>query len=185
MATVNEKMTAIADPIRTLMGVTGALGLDAMASNLNGANTEVADQTALIDQIIEALEGKAGNTEAKVSYGTITPAKAVAVGTDFSYSIEHGLGEIPTFFAIMASNSGRAANSLRSFMVFRGESYDYYSLNVEENSAGSWSGYFYGSSKKSILTDTKASIRGFDASTILQAYTYNWFAFSDGNYIEL
>lgn len=60
MATVNEKMTAIADEIRTLSGTTGAMGLDAMASNVGGANVKIAEQTDLIAQIASALEGKAG-----------------------------------------------------------------------------------------------------------------------------
>jgi hypothetical protein len=59
MATVNEKMTAIADEIRTLSGTTGAMGLDAMASNVGEANGKVTTQVDLIEQIQTALEGKA------------------------------------------------------------------------------------------------------------------------------
>ena len=55
---VNEKMTAIADEIRALSGTTEAMGLDAMATNVNGANTEVNSQTDLIGQIMTALETK-------------------------------------------------------------------------------------------------------------------------------
>ena len=59
MSTVNEKMTAIADEIRTLSGKTESMGLDAMATNLNEANAEISNQTDLIAQIMIALEGKA------------------------------------------------------------------------------------------------------------------------------
>lgn len=38
---VNSKMTAIADEVRELVGITSTLSLDAIASNLDNANTEV------------------------------------------------------------------------------------------------------------------------------------------------
>ena len=56
---VNTKMTAIADEIRTLSGTTEAMGLDAMATNVGNANSEVDNQADLISQIVTALEGKA------------------------------------------------------------------------------------------------------------------------------
>ena len=62
MATVNEKMTAIADEIRTLSGTTGTMGLDAMASNVSDANTEISDQANVMEEILTALEGKAGGS---------------------------------------------------------------------------------------------------------------------------
>ena len=42
---VNSKMTAIANPIRTLMGKTNKLGMDAMASDL-GIKTALEDKSA-------------------------------------------------------------------------------------------------------------------------------------------
>lgn len=56
---VNTKMTAIADEIRTLSGTTESMGLDAMATNLNEANEEVSSQADLLEQAIAALKGKA------------------------------------------------------------------------------------------------------------------------------
>ena len=40
---VNSKMTAIAGKIRSLLGITGAMGLDAMATNLGTEQTNVAN----------------------------------------------------------------------------------------------------------------------------------------------
>lgn len=40
---VNSKMTAIAGKIRSLLGITGAMGLDAMATNLGKEQTNVAN----------------------------------------------------------------------------------------------------------------------------------------------
>lgn len=56
---VHFKMTAIAEPIRILMGKTGKMGLDAMAEDLGVAVTEVDAQNNLIQQIKTALVDKA------------------------------------------------------------------------------------------------------------------------------
>ena len=56
---VNSKMTAIADKIRVLSGTSGAMGLDAMATHVNTANSNVSTEAGLIAQIQSALEGKA------------------------------------------------------------------------------------------------------------------------------
>lgn len=60
---INSKMTAIANPIRTLMGKTVKMGLDAMAEDLGVAVTEVDAQNNLIQQIKTALADKAAGVE--------------------------------------------------------------------------------------------------------------------------
>ena len=72
---VNSKMTAIADQIRTLQGGTGKLGLDAMATQVGAANSTVTAQASLISQIASALEGKAGGRGSKVASGTLSQSK--------------------------------------------------------------------------------------------------------------
>lgn len=54
---VHSKMTAIADPIRTLKGTNGKMGLDVMASNLGEVVNECDTQASLIAQIKEGLTG--------------------------------------------------------------------------------------------------------------------------------
>lgn len=56
MKTFDLKMTAIAEEVRDLSGVTTNLGLDEMAANLDEANSEVETQADLISQITLALE---------------------------------------------------------------------------------------------------------------------------------
>ena len=53
-----QSLENIADEIRVLSGTTEPLGLTEMATNVNDANDEVADQTDLIAQLASALQGK-------------------------------------------------------------------------------------------------------------------------------
>ena len=59
---VNEKMTAIADGVRTLSGESGKMGLDAMSEKIATANVTVDGQSDLIHQIKVALRGKAAGS---------------------------------------------------------------------------------------------------------------------------
>lgn len=71
---VKSKMTAIADAVRTLRGLSGTMGLDAMATNINGASDIVTNQASLIDQIITALDNKSagGGGGIDISDSTVT-----------------------------------------------------------------------------------------------------------------
>ena len=55
---VNSKMTAICDEVRTLSGETDKLGLDELATRTHEANTEVDTQEELIQRIKISLQGK-------------------------------------------------------------------------------------------------------------------------------
>jgi hypothetical protein len=55
----SESLTAIADKIRVLSGTTNAMGLDAMETHVDEANTNVSTEADLIARISSALEGKA------------------------------------------------------------------------------------------------------------------------------
>lgn len=78
---VDTKLTAIADEVRELSGATGKLGLDAMATNLGNANTEVDNQASLLEQAIVLLEGKAVTGDAKLQAKTVTPSESSQVVT--------------------------------------------------------------------------------------------------------
>lgn len=64
---VNSKMTAIANKIRTMLGISITMGLDAMATNLDTAQAEIDYQNELIAQICSKLSGKAVSGGATVS----------------------------------------------------------------------------------------------------------------------
>lgn len=55
---ITDKLSAIANQIRTLCGSTDKLNMEEMANNINDANNEINDQTELIAQIISALDAK-------------------------------------------------------------------------------------------------------------------------------
>ena len=59
MATIHDKLTAVANGIRTISGTTSTMGLDAMATHISNANTNVSSEANLITQISTALDGKA------------------------------------------------------------------------------------------------------------------------------
>ena len=75
---VNSKMTALADEIRELSGTTEKIGLDDMTTHVANANTEIDDQTALLEQAIAALEGKTavGSPAPVLQDKTVTPTTA-------------------------------------------------------------------------------------------------------------
>ena len=94
---VNSKMTAIADEIRELSSTTGKMGLDAMATHTGNAIVEVDTQSALISQIIEALNFRMFNSgeEISIKTATVTPSSRVR---NISFS---GLEEEPKMFSLV------------------------------------------------------------------------------------
>jgi hypothetical protein len=98
---VNEKMTAIANEVRSLSGTTDKLGLDAMAEHIQEANAEVGTHEDLIQQIQTALIGKTAGGGAPS--GTLAWASgSFVLDADVSsmFYIPHGLGRVPNFYVL-------------------------------------------------------------------------------------
>lgn len=77
---IHSKMTAIADKIRTLLGITGTMGLDAMSENLDAAVNQNNSQAELIYLIKAALVGKGagdGVSDITLDSITLTPQKTL------------------------------------------------------------------------------------------------------------
>lgn len=72
----DTSLTALADEIRELSGTTTPKSLDAMTSDVDAANAEIAEQAELLNQIATALEGKASNPGGVVLPKLNNPASA-------------------------------------------------------------------------------------------------------------
>ena len=119
---VNSAMTAIADKIRTLLGISGKMGLESMASNLSTAQDEVAEQENLISQIAAALEGKGGSTgaSATIASASVTPSSN---STSISFP---GLKGDPQMFCMFQTGSitGDKNNRFCMSVQYDGETID-------------------------------------------------------------
>lgn len=115
---VNTKMTAIADKIRGLLGLTGTMGLDAMATHLGTEQANItAALTALSDkgvdvpsgansdnlaELIAAIEAGGG----KIIYGSTTPA-ADGPAVVIPYSAFSGEGSVPRIAVVWPDATNR------------------------------------------------------------------------------
>lgn len=102
-----QSLENIADEIRVLSGTTEPLGLFEMATNVNDANDEVADQTDLIAQVANALQGKSvpGGSGASVETCTVTITTASAMAfRNYAYTSLDNDGNICTVYQAGTSN---------------------------------------------------------------------------------
>lgn len=99
MATINEKMTALADEIRELSGTTTTKSIDTMTTDVGAANTEITSQTELITQIKSVVDNlpEAGSSSTGESTGGLTVA---------SVTISLSAADIPAVYTIYDSEKG-------------------------------------------------------------------------------
>ena len=166
MATINEKMTAIADAIRAKTGGTEPLGLDAMAA------------------AISALETGGG---LPVEIEALTSG-VIASTTGYRYlEIKHNLGVVPNFI-LMAVKNSRSIGSVSgkypiiAFFKFRAdratdsimEYYYMYKTSAQTTVNESISKKF-GQDSMSYLADTTAYMQAAETTHVFQAgVEYVW-----------
>ena len=85
---VYERMTAIADRLRTLLGVPGALGLYEMSDYLDAAIRASDTQADLIDQIKGAIGENISKTSGEVSEQTAIIGRIKAALIEKGYAGE-------------------------------------------------------------------------------------------------
>lgn len=125
---VKTKMTAIADKIRGLLGLTGTMGLDTMADNLSAAQGEVDTQAELIAQISSVLSGKAGSGSSGggsanpvLQIKTVTPTKSSqAVKPDSGYDglSQVNVNAIPSDYIIPSGSKTITGNGTHDVTAF-------------------------------------------------------------------
>lgn len=105
----------------------------AIKAAIEGKGVTVPDSTLLdgMAALIESIEAGGGGT-GNIAYGTITPADAMV-----DLEIVHGLGKVPDFFCIVASNN---KNSVYSRSEPYGQSFIYAIRSSDLNN----NYYYYG-----------------------------------------
>lgn len=151
---VNSKMTAIADKIRSLLGITGTMGLDAMATNLGTEQTNVANAFTAVGNkggtvpsskvsgnLASAINSIPAGVTVQIKTGTVTgvsgSAKTVSCG--FKPDAVFFTGTLPQGGkAVHAGVAFTEKNSTSMDTLFSGSStsYIFSHLTVGQTSTG-------------------------------------------------
>ena len=91
---VNEKMTTIANEIRKMTEIKEAIGLDAMASNLNQVNGDIELQEELLIRVIAALEEKLAETTSASDFALRKPNRIINPWEQREFVNAYMIGEI-------------------------------------------------------------------------------------------
>lgn len=139
---VNSKMTAIADKIRTLRGISGTMGLDTMATHIGNEQTAItAALAALVEKGVDvpagstsdALAGLIGAIESGGGDGGKFTSGIIIPSEDCGYlTITHELGIVPKFALLMPETTLNASGM--------GTVYYTYSLNGEYTRRAQYNG---------------------------------------------
>lgn len=151
---VNSKMTAIADKIRELLGLSGTMGLDAMATNLETEHTNIANAFAAVgnkggtvpaskvsSNLADAINSISSGVTVQVKTGTVTgvsgTAKTVNLGFKpdavfFTGTEPYSNSKVHAGVAFTEAN----VTSVGTFFAPPSTSYVYSSLTVGQTSTG-------------------------------------------------
>lgn len=155
-ATVNSKMTAIANAIREKTGESGTLTLDAMAA------------------AIEALETGGGGA---ITYGSIIPSENTSAN---NYEVAHGLGEVPAVFFLWTTSEAKTQYEIRCDIFCKNPAEDtYQTFNYYQYSSTAVRWGVSSAVKISARADeTKIKLYVFDAQydDLVAGNIYRWVA---------
>ena len=101
---VNSKMTSIADKIRSLLGITGTMGLDAMATNLGKEQTNVANAFTAVGNKggtvpSSKVSGNLASAIATIPEGVTVQKKTGTLTTNFMGTASVNVGFKPDIVA--------------------------------------------------------------------------------------
>lgn len=144
---VSSKMTAIADKIRALLGISGTMGLDAMATNLGTEQTNVANA-------FTAVGSKGGTVPASQISGNLAEAiNSIPEGV----TVQRASGSVSLTSSDKTVNCGFLPDAL------------FFTLNETYTDSGTT--YQYGTG---IFFSEMASSRGFDCVMYGSDFRYTY-----------
>ena len=151
---VNEKMTAIADKIRALLGLSGTMGLDAMATNLETEHTNIANAFAAVgnkggtvpaskvsSNLADAINSISSGVTVQVKTGTVTgvSGSAKTVNLGFKPDAVFFTATVPGYntkvHAGVAFTAGNVT-SMDTYICGSSSSYLFSTLTVAQTSSG-------------------------------------------------
>ena len=151
----------------------------AIKAAIEGKGVTVPDGTLLdgMAALIESIE--AGGGGGKVTTGTFTPAENIVIGSDFSYEINHGLGEIPQYFFLfrdlMYDNSNGSPDNNVLYMYMCSPTNYYFKSIIGTSTMDT--AKVYGTWKNPLATSDVVYIAGYNnANTQLTAHKHRWIA---------
>lgn len=199
---VNSAMTAIADEIRSILGISGSMGLDAMGTNLGTVRNDLSNAFAAVGNkggtvpaskvsgnLASAIAsivtgggsggGGSGGLPSGVSaltFGTFTPTSDCTS----DWPVYHDLGQAPNFFIIYAKDaytqSGFAGGCFTQFAMPSRISTSSALYSISFVSSNGTMFQTVGVSNE-LMTSLSSNLFVVDAATnrkLLSGVTYNW-----------
>jgi hypothetical protein len=105
---VNLKMTALANEVRTLSGSDSSIkkSIEAMTKDVKDANTEIGSQVEKINEIITALEGKAAGGGTAYNHYDFVKVNSLSEVTSIAENTIYTLPDNKQYIAAMSALSG-------------------------------------------------------------------------------
>lgn len=119
---LTDKLTAIADAIRSKTGTSESLTLDAMVTAIDGISAGITPTGDInitengefdVTEFAKAIVNVASGGDVQMVTGTVTPATQTSL-----LEIEHGLGKVPNFAIVFIYQTGVSIGHIASVWCF-------------------------------------------------------------------